>query len=197
MGKGFNQIKLLLFSGILLTAVALTACSSGDSSEHDHKRAQMTATHIDPRSVPLYVFQKESKAKDFSMERVNGETFNLANQQGKVVLLNIWATWCAPCHEETPEFVKMYQDYKDKGLIILGVSMDKQGKSAVEPFMKKYKVNYPVVIDRTGKVTDKYSADMGIPSSYIIGKDGNLRYYAVGPLTEKELKPKIDKLLAE
>lgn len=111
-------------------------------------------------------------------------------------MFNIWATWCPPCHEETPEFVELYSKFKDQGLLILGVSIDEQGKSVVDPFVKKYNVNYPIVID-DGTIMEKYGPTMGIPTSYIIDKQGNLRYFAVGPLTKKELLPRLKELLKE
>ncbi|HET6527336.1 MAG TPA: TlpA disulfide reductase family protein, partial [Balneolaceae bacterium] len=163
-------------------------------SQHSGSEATKPLPQLDPLSTPLYSAVSEAKAKDFTVTLVNGEPFTLSEQQGKVVLLNIWATWCAPCHVETPEFVELYAEYKDDGLQILGVSIDKQGKAVVKPFMEKYDVNYPVVID-DGTIMEKYGPTMGIPTTYIIDKDGYLRYFAVGALTKKELEPRLKKLL--
>lgn len=175
----------------LAVAVIITGCSSGQGSK---KGGTEPLEQLDPYSAPLYPAKQEAKARDFEVTLVSGEQFRLSDYRGKVVLLNIWATWCAPCHEETPDFVELYEKYKDEGLVILGVSIDKQGESVVKPFMEKYDVSYPVVIDK-GTILDKYGPTMSIPTSYIIGRDGSLKYFAVGALTNKELEPRIRKLL--
>lgn len=173
------------------------SCSSDQSGQdRPGSKSTETAPRLDPYSAPLYAAQNKAEAKDFNVQLVSGETFQLSQQKGKVVLLNIWATWCAPCREETPELVDLYAEYRDQGLEILGVSIDEQGRSVVDPFLEKYEVNYPVVID-DGAIMDKYGPTMGIPTTYIIDKEGSLRYFAVGAVTIKELEPRIQKLLKE
>jgi peroxiredoxin len=181
----------------LALAFLLFSCSSEQREAGDQAQiASEPLEQLDPYSVPLYPAKQKAQAQDFSAELVNGETFRLSDQKGKVVLMNIWATWCAPCHDETPDFVDLYNSYKDEGLVVLGVSIDEQGRSVVEPFMEKYDVNYPMIID-DGSVMDKYGPTMGIPTSYVIDREGNLRYFAVGALTQKELEPKLQRLLSE
>lgn len=189
MFVAFDRVTYLL----LVSALCLAGCSSENSSK---SRATKPAEQLDPQSAVLYPAQKKAEAKNFTVELISGEEFQLSNHKGDVVLLNIWATWCAPCVEEIPHFVDLYSTYRDKGLEILGVSVDKQGPGVVVPFIKKHEVNYPVVID-DGTIMDKYGPTMGIPTTYVIGKEGDLRYFAVGALTKKELEPRIQKLLAE
>ena len=187
---------------IVIGLLIFLGCSSEKNNANTNTRVKDTGVasepveKLDPYSATLYPAKKEAKAQDFSVSLVNGETFQLSEQQGKVVIMNIWATWCAPCHDETPDFVDLYNRYKDEGLVILGVSIDEQGKSVVKPFMEKYEVNYPMVID-DGSIMDKYGPTMGIPTTYIINKKGNLQYFAVGALTQKELEPRINRLLKE
>lgn len=184
---------------VLFVAVSLSMASCSSEQQQSGSEAQMASEPLeqnDPYSAPLYPAKQKAQAQNFSAEMVNGEIFRLSDQKGKVVLMNIWATWCAPCHDETPDFVDLYNNYKDDGLVVLGVSIDEQGISVVEPFMEKYEVNYPMIID-DGSVMDKYGPTMGIPTSYIIDREGNLRYFAVGALTQKELEPKLQKLLSE
>jgi peroxiredoxin len=186
-----------LFDRGIYLFLVLMLCLGGCSSENNSKsNATKPAEQLDPQSAQLYPAQKKTEAKNFSVELISGENFQLSDHRGKVVLLNIWATWCGPCIEEIPHFVDLYSTYRDKSFVILGVSVDKQGPGVVVPFIEKHEVNYPVVIDN-GTIMDKYGPTMGIPTTYVIGKEGDLRYFAVGALTKKELEPRIQKLLAE
>ncbi|MDZ7658779.1 TlpA disulfide reductase family protein [Fodinibius sp.] len=179
---------------IVFSAFLFLGCNS--ESESQKKGPTQPLEQLDPSSAILYPAQREAKAKDFEVTTLNGETFTLSDYEGQVVLLNIWATWCAPCREETPDLQELYEKYKDNGFMILGVSIDEQGESVVRPFIEKYEVSYPIVID-DGTIMDKYGPTMGIPTTYIINKKGNLQYFAVGALTNKELEPRIKNLLSE
>lgn len=185
-----NLLSSLL--GSLLFLFVLVGCSSDKEKTPAQKTEPLE--RLDPNSVRLYPAQQKAEARDFEVKLISGETFKLSDHRGKVVLLNIWATWCAPCHEETPDLEHLYKKYKEEGFLVLGVSIDKQGESVVKPFMEKYGVSYPVVIDK-GTIMDKYGPTMGIPTTYIIGKEGTLQYFAVGALTQKELEPRVRKLL--
>jgi peroxiredoxin len=178
---------------VLGLLVVIAGCSLEQGDQPPAKPSE-PLEQLDRQSARLYPAQKEAKARNFEVTLINGENFKLSEHEGKVVLLNIWATWCAPCREEVPDFVELYDRYRDQGLEIIGVSIDKQGESVVIPFMEKYEVNYPIVIDR-GTIMDKYGPTMGIPTTYIIGREGNLEYFAVGALTNKELEPRLQELL--
>src|SRR5699024_1339337 len=185
------KIQHIFWSTVFV--LLLFGCSKDEKGSREQAK---TVERLDPDSSPLYAATAEAQAKDFTVTLVNGESFTLSDYRGEVVLLNIWATWCAPCREETPQLVDLYNEYKDDGLLVLGVSIDEQGVSVVKPFMDEYGVNYPTVIDN-GTIMDKYGPTMGIPTTYIIGKEGSLRYFAVGPVTKKEIEPRILKLLNE
>lgn len=187
----YNIYKPFLVA--ILAAFLGWGCSSDSSGKSE---ATEPVERLDPASAPLYPAENYAEAEDFNVTLIDGTPFKLSGQEGKVVLMNIWATWCAPCHEETPEFVDLYSQYRDEGLEILGVSIDEQGESVVKPFMDDYDVNYPIVID-DGSVMDKYGPTMGVPTTYIIGKEGELRYFAVGAVTIKELEPRLQDLLEE
>ena len=182
--------------GLLFVLSALLILGCNAENESQKKGPTQPLEQLDPGSAALYPAQREAKARDFEVTLLNGETFTLSDYQGEVVLLNIWATWCAPCREETPDLQELYEKYKEDGFIILGVSIDEQGESVVRPFIEKYEVSYPIVID-DGTIMDKYGPTMGIPTTYIINRKGNLQYFAVGALTNKELEPRIKTLLSK
>ncbi|WP_290967806.1 TlpA disulfide reductase family protein [Gracilimonas sp.] len=191
-------MKYLILSGLV---VFLTACGAKQDESQQQGTSGQTETQrverLDPASAPLHRAQKEAPATDFEVTLLSGETFRLSDQKGKVVLMNIWATWCPPCREETPELEELYRKYKNEGYVTLGVSIDEQGESVVRPFMEEFDVTYPMYIDTDGTVMDKYGPTMGIPTTYIIGRKGNMRYFTVGAVTKKELEPRIKELLAE
>ena len=188
------RLPSIFFSFLLIATGLLYSCSS-DQSKTSTQRAQDSLAH-DPYSAQLHAASRTSTLADFETELLTGKTFQLSEQQGKVVLLNIWATWCAPCEEETPTLVDLYEEYRNQNVEFLGISIDEQGKSVVEPFVEKYKVSYPITID-DGSIMDKYGPLMGVPTTYIIDQEGNLRYFATGALTKEEIRPRLKKLLNE
>jgi len=119
-------------------------------------------------------------APDFTLPGLDGQTVSLADYRGKVVLLNIWATWCPPCVEEMPSMEKLYQELKAEGFEILAVSMDVAGAQAVLPFMKKYKLNFPALTDTEGALKSLYQTT-GVPESFVIDKDGIIVEKVIGP----------------
>ena len=86
-------------------------------------------------------------AKDFRVSAPDNRPLTLADFKGKVVFLNFWATWCKPCEEEMPGMERLYQKYKDKGLVVLAISEDADGAGAVAPFVKKHGLTFPVGLD--------------------------------------------------
>ncbi|MGH7382042.1 MAG: redoxin domain-containing protein [Candidatus Methylomirabilales bacterium] len=118
-------------------------------------------------------------APDFSLPSLGGQTVRLSDLRGKAVLLNFWATWCAPCRLEMPTMDKAYQEYKSRGLEVLAVSLDAGSKSAVKNFMNELKLSFPVILDPDMEVLRLYRM-VGIPASFLIDKQGIVRHREVG-----------------
>ena len=119
-------------------------------------------------------------APNFSLPDLDGKMVSLSDYRGKVVLLNIWATWCPPCVEEMPSMEKLYQELQAEGFEILAVSIDESGAQDVLPFMKKHKLSFPALIDSRGTLKGLYQTT-GVPESFIIDKDGMLVEKVIGP----------------
>ena len=119
-------------------------------------------------------------APNFSLPDLDGQMVSLADYRGKVVLLNIWATWCPPCLEEMPSMEKLYQELKGEGFEILAVSIDESGAQDVLPFMQKHKLSFPALTDSKGAIKNLYQTT-GVPESFIIDKDGILVEKVIGP----------------
>ncbi len=120
-------------------------------------------------------------APDFTYSGLDGKKVSLSDYRGKVVFINIWATWCTPCVEEMPSMQKLYQKLKGENFEILAVSIDSKGAKVVAPFMKKYQLTFPALIDYMSTIKRIYKTT-GVPESYIIDKDGILAKKVIGPL---------------
>ena len=112
-------------------------------------------------------------APDWQLRDVNGKPVNLAEFKGRLVVLNFWATWCPPCRQEIPGFVALQRKYQDKGLVIIGVSLDQRGPGVVKPFIGRFGVNYPVVMGNEQIVSD-YGGVEAIPTTFIIDRQGKV-----------------------
>ena len=119
-------------------------------------------------------------APNFNLPGLDDKTVSLADYKGKVVLLNIWATWCPPCVEEMPSMEKLHQELKDEDFEILAVSIDVSGAKAVIPFMKKHKLSFSVLTDTEGAIKSLYQTT-GVPESFIIDRQGIIVEKVIGP----------------
>lgn len=144
----------------------------------------------------VQIFASESNmlgktAPDFTLQDLNGNKVNLSDFSGKVVILNFWATWCPPCIKEIPDFIKLYDKYKDHGFVMLGLSVDQQGISRVKAFKQQFNVNYPILMADIN-VSDAYGNISNIPTTFVIDTKGKIQREYVGYRTkgvfEKDIK---------
>jgi cytochrome c biogenesis protein CcmG/thiol:disulfide interchange protein DsbE len=137
-------------------------------------------------------------APDFTLDTLDGEKIMLSDLRGKIVVINLWATWCLPCRAETPALEKSYEQYKDAGVVILGVDLTNQDSIPdVESFIQEFKLTYPILLDRDGSVGYMYQIE-GVPSTFFINREGVIRTVVVGgPMSETFILSKIEALLKE
>jgi len=115
---------------------------------------------------------------------LTGETVSLESLRGQVVLLNLWATWCGPCRMETPYLQSLFEEHRDTGFQIVGISMD-TGNAAdqVETFVEEYGVTYTILHDPQMRGMDLYQV-LGLPATFLIDREGILRWMRYGPILE-------------
>ena len=111
------------------------------------------------------------KAPAFTARNLKGNRVQLADYQGQVVILNLWATWCGPCRVEMPGLENLYRRYRSQGLEVLAVSLDKGSSDKVQTFADEYRLSFPVLLDSDGQVEHRYHT-LTIPTTYVIDKKG-------------------------
>jgi cytochrome c biogenesis protein CcmG/thiol:disulfide interchange protein DsbE len=134
-------------------------------------------------------------APGFSLPDSGGSAVSLSHYKGKVVLLNFWATWCHGCKEEIPWYMEFADKYKDKGFVVIGVSMDEDGWKSVKPFLQEKKMNYPVIIGNQ-ELMNQYGGD-SMPVSVLIDRDGKIADLHSGVVDKGGWEREIQQLLGE
>lgn len=149
---------------LLLIGLLILSCSEKNKPEDKSPEVKKPGVGIYQGNI----------APDFTLKDLNGIEVSLNKFRGKVVLLNFWATWCSPCRGEIPSMVELYKKYKDKGLEIVGVNLDKLGKSGVEKFSLEYKINFPVLLNPSGEVASQYGVVV-LPTTIFLDPSGKIK----------------------
>ena len=137
----------------------------------------------------------DAPAPAFALPALGGGEVRLADQQGQVVIVNFWATWCLPCVEETPRLVRWHTQHQADGLQVLGVDvLARDSRASVEAFAQKYQITYPVLLDAEGTVSNQWLAQQ-LPRSYVVDRQGVIRFARIGELTDDDWEQHIAPLL--
>jgi peroxiredoxin len=121
---------------------------------------------------------------DFTLMDLQGKSWTLKALRGKVVLVNFWATWCPPCRKEIPDIETLYNRFKDRGFVVLGISDEKE--ATVQQYVGQHEMTYPVLLDPGRKVNTQFAVE-GIPRSLIYDRSGKLAAEAIDMRTQKQL----------
>ena len=138
-------------------------------------------------SVSIGVAVAADPAPNFSLKTFDGKTIELKKLQGKVVIVNFWATWCGPCRREIPGMTKVYTKSKSKGLEIVGIALDNGGWDDVNPWLQKNPINYPIVLGNQ-ELTELYGGVRSIPTTFVVDRKGNIVDKHVGALLEEDFE---------
>jgi peroxiredoxin len=138
---------------------------------YEHVQAASDSPQFAAAMSKLADDDRSREHADFTLTDVEGKPWSLQALHGKVVLVNFWATWCPPCRKEMPDLDKLYQEFKDQGLLILAISDEDISK--VQPFIAEHHYSYPILLDPGSKVHQTFRVE-GIPKSFVYGRDGKL-----------------------
>ena len=173
--------KAFIFVSFAMLFSALTGCGGGQTNSNTSTTGNTSTANIDSASTT----KKNSefpplaeKAANAEMKNLDGSTSKVADFKGKVLLLNMWATWCGPCRAEMPALVKMQDEHRDKGFEIIGLNTDDgDTKEMIDKFAEEMNLNYKLVWAPTDQQAAllKISNFDGIPQSFVIDRDGKLR----------------------
>ncbi|MFG2134567.1 TlpA family protein disulfide reductase [Streptomyces sp. NPDC048751] len=187
----------LLGAGAAVTALTLSACSSGGTSGGGGD----TNFVMGKDGISTAKKGERAQAPDLSGKTIAGGQLDVASFKGKVVVLNVWGSWCSPCRAEAPNFEKVYKDLKDKGVQFVGINTRDTKTSNALAFEKQQGVTYPSLYDPTGKLMLRFKKGtlnpQAIPSTLVLDREGKIAARSLAALSEDKLRSMIDPVLAE
>jgi len=197
--KEVNKIRFWTPLRVACTVIALGLLAAFGVSSCNSNDPKTTTTTAPPRptafaTLPQPILDAENQA-------ASGDPIKLANYSGKVLLVNLWATWCGPCRMETPELVKLHKEYQSRGVEMIGLSTEDPQASAesVSDFIREYKVDYQIGWAKREVAATLMQGRGSIPQSFVIARDGHIvrRFIGFRPdLTPGQIKAALEEALA-
>lgn len=191
--------KLVLFIALSIVFSSLTACTNTQTASNDNNSAANTNTSsekpkVNYPPVAAAIMQAENRLLDDSI-------LKLEDKKGKVILVNLWATWCGPCRAEMPHLVELQEKYKDQGFEIIGLDTDPESKEQIQDFAKEMKLNYTLgwADETLANEMVKITRLNGIPQSILINREGQLTGIFTGGSMKvvNKLKETVEKIVSE
>jgi len=195
--------RILKITALVLTVAALSVAFAGCGASEEAEETSVEATKAVAETATMPAHTATGVGTDpgqtppeFVLPDLDGNDVTLADYKGKVVVLDLWATWCPPCRKEIPFLVSLYEQYKDQGLVVVGVGLDQGGASVIAPFVEDNQVTYPILVGDQS-ISQSYKVS-GIPMTLMIDRDGLVASKDVGfaPTMEGEMRARVEELLS-
>jgi len=194
--------KFIPYALLLVIAALLSACSGTASSQNGPVNQAGQSGPEAPSGAPGSGYPTLASAVAAAeIKGLDGNTFTLNDKTGKVMLVNLWATWCGPCRSEIPALVKMQESLGQQGFEVLGLNTDDEDVQAIDNFATELKINYPIAYADTTLQANflKISKFPGIPQSFLIDRDGRLRgvFRGANPADVRKMEEVVRKVVNE
>lgn len=171
-----------------MVVVALAACKPAAESAGAAKSAA-DAPVAAKSALPVL-----AKAPAWRLLDPSGQPVTSESLKGKTVVVDFWATWCPPCKEEIPGYIALQKKYADKGLVIVGISLDQAGPAVVKKFVAAQQINYPIVMGDEG-IVEAFGGIEAIPTTFLIDAQGQIRHRKMGAVPTEEYEALIRQVL--
>jgi thiol-disulfide isomerase/thioredoxin len=184
-------------AGVAVAALVLSACSSGGTSGGSGNTNFITGSD----GIATVKKGDRQAAPDLSGKTIDGKTLDTADYKGKVLVVNVWGSWCSPCRAEADNLVQVAKATADKDVQFVGLNTRDTSTEPAVAFEKKYAVPYPSLYDPTGKLMLRFKKGtlnpQAIPSTIVIDRDGKIAARALQALSEDKLREMLDPVIAE
>ncbi|MFI5680672.1 TlpA family protein disulfide reductase [Streptomyces cellulosae] len=191
------RATLLTAGAVAAAALTLTSCSSGGTSGGGGNTNFVTGAD----GVATVEKGERADVPELSGKTVDGGQVDVADFKGKVVVLNVWGSWCPPCRAEAKNLETVYRDVKDQGVEFVGINTRDAKVSLAKAFEKEFDVSYPSLYDPTGKLMLRFKKGtlnpQAIPSTLIIDREGKIAARTLQALSEEKLRAMLKPVLAE
>ncbi|MCF7740682.1 MAG: TlpA family protein disulfide reductase [Candidatus Marinimicrobia bacterium] len=187
---------LISVSVLIVSMILIMGCSKQEQTEQTGQKTEQSKASAQNNTMQEKFIGSE--APEFELETLSGEKVTLDQFEGKVVLLNFWATWCPPCKKEIPDLDKMHSEHKSRGLEVVGITLNSGTPEKIQQFVNNNDMNYHVLTGEqkyTMNLAKKYDNITGIPTSFVIDRDGVVRHKWVGPRSKEQFMKIINKYL--
>jgi len=175
MSQNSNSKMVLTIAVVAILVFALGYAFLNDSGNPSTVTLAQAASQDESAPDSQY-----PDAPDFTLKNLAGEDVTLSSLEGQVVFVNFWATWCGPCRQEIPSFTQLVDKYGKDGFTVLGIALDPREFDKVPGFVEQMNVNYPVVLDAQGKVSQMYGGIRSIPTTFVVNREGKVVDQIVG-----------------
>ncbi len=174
-----RSLPISLLLAVLL--LPITACTASDTAE----TTVATANPVDESSVAI----KPVDTIDFTLPTLQGDAMSLSDHRGQWVVVNYWATWCAPCRKEIPDLSALHSERDD--VTVLGLAYEETEPESFETFLEKHHASYPILITDTYNPPEALGAPLALPTTFLVSPDGVIMERFLGPVTREELEEAI------